>query len=114
MGLDQSFYVKEQRVDSYGFLETEVEDEILYFRKYPELHAFIDELMDGVENAEQVRLNRQELLEIRKFIVEDQNWRFNLNEEDEEFRPNQEFYRIIGVFSYYFLMNKPLFYIGDW
>jgi len=116
MGLDQSFYVKKQKVDSHGFLETEAEDEIIYFRKYHDLQAFIDELMGGVENAEQVRLNRQELVEVRKFIVEDQNFRFNLNDEDEneDFKPNAEFYRVIGVLSYHFLMNKPLYYIGDW
>lgn len=115
MGMDQSFYVKKQKQDNDGYLDTEHADEVIYFRKYHELQSFISNLMGGTENAEQVRLQPEDLVKVRDFIVQDQNWRFDLDEEVYSgFKPNEEFFRVLGVLTYYIGLDKPLFYIGDW
>ena len=113
MGLDQSFYNKKQKVDAEGYIDTDPQSEVLYFRKYHNLHQFIDSLVDGAGNAEMVRLNRDELLKIKEFILEDKDWRMSSEFED-QFIPNEFFYKTIGILEYYASIDKPLYYIGDW
>jgi len=115
MGLDQSFYDKKPKFNKEGYFDTQLSNEILYFRKYPELHDFIGELNgETVKNAEVVRLNKEELIKLTKFIQEDKNWRFNENDTPDDFKPTDEYFRTLGILTYYAATNKPLFYMGDW
>lgn len=115
MGLDQSFYRERPAVDKDGYLKLEQENEILYFRKYHNLHDFIDMLVDGAPNSQLVRLNPDDLLRLKEFIIQDEDWRMSLDfEERDQFIPNEKFFEVIGIFDYYARIDKPLYYMGDW
>ena len=111
MGLDQSFYNRKQKIDAEGYVDITQQDEVLYFRKYHSLHQFIDSLVGGAGNGEMIRLNPDELLKVKQFILEDEGW----SEYSEgEFVEDKMFFRTIGVLEYYAFIDKPLYYMGDW
>lgn len=115
MGLDQSFYSKKPKVDSHGFIEVEPRDEVFYFRKYPELHGFISDIVGGAGNGEMVRLYANELTAIKDFLIEDKNWRFNTEDGDEySFKPTRDFFELLGKLTYYAENGDSIYYIGDW
>lgn len=116
MGLDQSFYSKRPPMNKEGYLDLDAADEVLYFRKYHELQNFISDLTGGAGNAVLERLQPDDLKKVVEFIVEDKNWRFHkdMDDESETFEPNDQFFQTIGVLTYYIRENKPLYYMGDW
>lgn len=102
MGLDQFFYKEKKR-----------ENEVLYFRKFWNLHDKISEILNEcLENGEFYRLEPSDLIKIRDYIISDgfiDYWAFKT---DDELPDN--FYKTIGVLSAYSALNKPLYYNPDW
>lgn len=116
MGLDQSFYSKRPPVNEKGYSDLDAAEEVLYFRKYHELQSFISDLTSGAGNGVIERLQPDDLKKVVGFIVEDKNWRFwkDVDDEAETFEPSDEFFRVIGLFTYYSEKGKELYYMGDW
>lgn len=104
MGLDQSFYTNKKE-----------DKEILYFRKFRGLHHEIETILgETLENAKTYRLNKEDLEKLVAYIVtyKDKYWAFE-NEEDPEELPDN-FFRTIGILTYFIIVDKPLYYNGDW
>jgi hypothetical protein len=104
MGLDQSFYIKKNE-----------EQEVLYFRKFYGLHDEIQTIVgEKLENAKTYRLNKADLEKLVAYIVTYKHmyWAFQ-NEDDSEELPNN-FFKAIGVLTYFIIIDKPLYYNGDW
>jgi hypothetical protein len=109
MGLDQSFYRKDK---------PELENEVLYFRKFWALHEYIGDLIsERLENGETYRLQPDDLDKIAKFIALNPElyWAYDREDESEDGLdlPDQ-FYQAVGKLTYYAAKGIPLFYNGDW
>ena len=109
MGLDQSFYRKNK---------PELEEEVVYFRKFWALHEYIGVVLnETIENGDTYRLQPEDLERIAKFIARNPElyWAYNPEDESEDALdlPDQ-FYEAIGKLTYYAAKGIPLFYNGDW
>jgi hypothetical protein len=112
MGLDQSFYKEKPKVDKDGYLDLETKEEVLYFRKFHDLHAKISDIVGGAGNAEVIRLQPNDLKKLVNFIVENHNLYWAYDSEDDELP--ETLFKAIGILTYYAKKSKPLFYVGDW
>ena len=108
MGLDQSFYK-----------EKDCKNEVLYFRKFHQLQYAIDDILnEAIESGKTYRLQPDDLEKVRDYIAKNINdyWAFDYYDDDDEgdIELPEDFKNALGVLSYYIIMNKPLYYNGDW
>ena len=105
MGLDQYFLTTKNYNDM----------EIIHFRKYHSLDNFIREMIGFKENGGLVKLLNADIQAIRDFIIKDAKDNFIFeNYEDSTTPYNSEFYRVLGILTYYLITNQPLYYGSDW
>jgi hypothetical protein len=107
MGLDQSFYKVK---------DTDIDQEVLYFRKFWALHDHIgDVLGTPLENGGLYRLQPEDLTKVAEFILANPElyWAYNIEEDDAKDLPDAMF-AVVGKLFYYAQKGEPLFYSGDW
>jgi hypothetical protein len=102
MGLDQSFYKDKER-----------QNELLYFRKFRGLHHEIESILgEQLENGKTYRLNKADLEKVVAYIIAYSSDYWAWETENDEVP--ETLYKALGVLTYYAVLDKPLYYNGDW